>query len=130
MSHSSQTLSEQIEQLVREHVEATRCAAAAAVERAFASSRSAPRAAATRTRSRAAGRRRAPDELGALGERLYEAICAHPGETMTVLAPHVGVRPRELHRPMTVLRTAGRIRSAGQRHQARYFPMANGSRSR
>jgi hypothetical protein len=65
-----------------------------------------------------------------LGERLYAAICAQPGETMAVLAPRIGVRPRELHRPMTVLRDAGRIRSAGQKQQMRYFPMASGAAGR
>jgi hypothetical protein len=63
---------------------------------------------------------------------MYEAICAQPGETMAVLAPRVGMQPRKLQRPMTVLRQSGRIRSAGQKHQTRYFPMApvSGSPSR
>ena len=68
------------------------------------------------------GPRRASAEVAALGERLYEAVCAQPGETMSVLAPELGKTPRELHRPMMVLRRAGRVRSVGQRHQTRYFP--------
>jgi hypothetical protein len=122
MSHANQALSEQIEKLVREHIEATRRAAAEAVERAFASSPAAARAAASHAPSRAAGRRRAPAELAALGERLYEEVCRQPGETMAVLAPSVGATPRELHRPMMALKHAGRVRSVGQRHQTRYYP--------
>jgi len=120
MSHPSQTLSEQIEQLVREHIEASRRAAAAAIERAFSSA--APRPQAIGTTTRASGRRRAATELATLGERLYEAVCAQPGETMAVLGPELGKAPRELHRPMMVLKRAGRVRSVGQRHQTRYFP--------
>ena len=125
MSHRNEILSEQIEQLVREHIEATHRTAAAAIERAFSSS---PRARAhsrkqtSRRTSRASGGRRSPAELSALGERLHEAVCAHPGETVSVLAPKLGKTPRELQRPMTALKRAGRVRSVGQRHQTRYFP--------
>ena len=68
------------------------------------------------------GRRRGPAEMAALGERLYEAVCAQPGETMSVLAPEIGKTPRELQRPMLALKRAGRVRSVGQRHQTRYYP--------
>ena len=115
-------LSDQIEKLVREHVEASRRAAAAAVERAFASSTTRPRAQPTQATPRATGRRRPATELATLSERLYESVCAQPGETMAVLAPEVGKTPRELHRPMAVLKHAGRVRSVGQRHQTRYYP--------
>jgi len=129
MSHPSPTLSEQIEQLVREHIEMTRRAAAEAVERAFASTSAvvaAPRSSATRSSRRAPGRRRGPDEIAALGERLYAAVIAEPGETMAVLAPAVGETPRDLHRPMAMLKRAGRVRSVGARHQTRYYPTAAG----
>lgn len=122
MTHPNQTLSEQIEQLVREHLEASRRAAAQAVERAFSSSSSSPGSKTARTTGRAIGCRRAPAEVSALGERLYEAVCAEPGETMRVLGPRLGATPRELHRPMMVLKRAGRVRSIGERHQTRYFP--------
>lgn len=68
--------------------------------------------------------------MAALGERLYEAVCAKPGETMSVLAPIVGATPRELQVPATHLKKAGRIRSVGQKQQTRYFPMVkNASKS-
>lgn len=122
MIYSSQTLSEQIEQLVRAHIEATRRAAAEAVERALSAVPTAPRAKPTHKPSQAVGRRRTPSELSSLGERLYEAVCAQPGETMMVLSPALGETPRELHRPMRALKRAGRVRSVGQRHQTRYYP--------
>jgi acyl-CoA reductase-like NAD-dependent aldehyde dehydrogenase len=110
-----------IEQLVREHLAAQRKAAAAAVERAFSAA-----AAPSRPRSSGRGgwRRRPPTEMAALAERLYEAVRAKPGETMTVIAAHVGQTPLALSRPMALLKKSGRVRSAGQRHLTRYFPMA------
>jgi len=65
----------------------------------------------------------------ALADRLYEAVRAQPGETIAVIAAHVGETPGALHRPMLHLRTAGRVRSAGQRHGTRYFPMTHGTKS-
>ena len=62
MSHPNHTLGEQIEQLVREHIETTRRAAAAAVERSFSSASAArhvrTHAALPRTTSRASSGRR------------------------------------------------------------------------
>ncbi len=75
----------------------------------------------------AAGARRAADEIGSLSERLYEAVCRTPGETMAVIAPVVGATARELNRPMLRLKQAGRVRSVGTRHATRYFPMARDS---
>ena len=121
------SLEDQVERLVREHMAASRLAVAAAVERAFGSAvgarpkrtRDVPNKAAP-----AESRRRPPEEVAALGERLYSAICASPGAVMATLATHVGATARELNRPATLLRRAGRVRSVGQRHATRYFPMA------
>jgi hypothetical protein len=60
--------------------------------------------------------------MAALAERLYEAVCAQPGETMSVLGPGLGKPSRDLHRPMMALKRAGRVRSVGKLHQTRYFP--------
>jgi hypothetical protein len=126
-----QDLCEGIEHLVEEYISATRAAAQAAVDRAFAT----PAAVDVKGRRQSrpveregSGVRRGPDEIGSLGERLYEAVCTMPGETMTVLAPVVGATARELHRPMTWLKRAGRLRSVGTRHATRYFPMASEAR--
>jgi hypothetical protein len=125
-----QDLCNRIEHLVEEYISATRAAAQAALNRAFAtgttatvrSSRSTtPGPASSRSRT---GARRVVDEIGALSEGLYEAVCRMPGETMTVIAPVVGATARELNRPMLRLKQAGRVRSVGTRSATRYFPMA------
>jgi hypothetical protein len=124
---NSQDLCERIEHLVQEYIAATRAAAQAAVERAFATAaavdaRRPRQEGAVRARS---GVRRASEEIEVLGARLYEAVCKMPGETMTVLAPMVGATARELNLPMLRLKGAGRVRSVGTRHRTRYFPMAS-----
>lgn len=113
-------LQNEIEQLVREHLVAERNAATTAVERAFASA--APPASARATR-RAQGRRRPPTEVAGLAEQLYAAVRAKPGELMTVIAAEVGQPARALNRPMLHLKSAGRVRSTGQRGFTRYYPM-------
>ena len=123
-TRSTEQLGIQIERLVEEHLAASHRAAAAAVERAFASAR---RGRPKRSHGAAKGStasRRPPAEVAALGERLYEAVCANPGEGMKVLAADVGETARDLHRPMALLKRAGRVRSVGQRQFTRYFPMA------
>ena len=125
---SNQELGDRIEQLVQQHIEASRRAPQQAVERAFCRAAGGP----PRTRAPArvkssSGKRPTPDEMAALGERFYQAVCAKPGETMAVLMAEVGATARELHRPMTQLKRAGRIRSVGTRHLTRYFPMVSDS---
>jgi hypothetical protein len=123
---SIQDLSKRIEEVVQEHIATSHRVAAAALERAFAKAAAKP-SAATRTRRGVAesggARRRAPQEVSAIGERLYQAVCAKPGAAMTVLAADVGATPRDLNRPMMHLKRAGKIRSVGQRHLTRYFPL-------
>jgi hypothetical protein len=125
---NSQELCERIEHLVEEYIAATRAAAQAAVERAFGTpavvDAKRPRQGRAVERARS-GVRRASEEIEVLGARLYEAVCKMPGETMTVLSPMVGATARELNRPMTRLKRAGRVRSVGTRHATRYFPMAS-----
>jgi hypothetical protein len=70
------------------------------------------------------GRKRPSADIAALGERFYKALCARPGETMTVLSADVGASGRDLHRSVTLLRRAGRVRSVGTRQATRYYPMA------
>ncbi len=126
MTKAIEGLEHQIEQLVREHLAAQARAVAAAVQRAFALSSASP-APSARTSPRR-GRRRS-GEMSALQERLLQAVRAHPGETITTIAAHVGQAPRALHRPMFHLKREGRVRSAGQRSLTRYFPMASAKSS-
>jgi hypothetical protein len=126
-THSNQDLIQGIERLVREHIAATRNSARIALERAFGAEVEAAIGARTRTKPSEGLKRRASSELAALGERFYRAVCAKPGETMTVLATETGASARELHRSVALLKRAGRIRTVGHRSQTRYFPMASGS---
>lgn len=114
-------LEKHIEQAIRAHIAEVRRRAAAAVERGFAAAHARPTA--PRSAPRQVGRRRAPEELSELGERLYQAVCAKPGSTMATLAPVVGALPKALSRPVELLKRSGRVRSAGERQTTRYFPM-------
>ena len=114
-----EALEAKVERLVREHLAEEQVAVKAALERAFALP-STPRAT---VRRRAPYYRRERAEIGDLAERLFEAVKACPGETMKVVAPRVGEKPRALERPMKHLKDAGRVRSAGERNFTRYFPM-------
>jgi hypothetical protein len=117
-------LSKQIEQVVQEHIAASRRAVEAAVARAFAAA-SAPRRPVVAAMLRApSGRRRGPAVLTELSEQLYRAVSAKPGESMAVFAIELSATVKELHRPMALLKRAGRVRSVGQRHLTRYYPMA------
>src|SRR5262245_54834793 len=131
MKNTSESLEQKIEiaveRLVREHLAVLEAATSAAVREGF---RRATRPTskpqhdgASVGRRRSPSRRRPREEVAELEERLYRAVCAHPGETMAVIAPAAGATPRELNRPAIVLRRAGRVRSVGQRGSTRYFPM-------
>jgi len=122
-------LEQQIEALVRDHVAELRRTAEAAVARAF--SRTGAGTPDRRSRTpRTSGPRRASAEMSALGERLYEAISAHPGAAISTLAAQLGATPRQLNRPAATLRRQGRVRSVGQRQATRYFPMTAKSAGR
>jgi hypothetical protein len=124
-----QALCERIERLVQDYISETRIAAQAAIDRAFARSAGEKAKKQDRQAKRRTGSRRPATELIAIGERLYVAMCNTPGETMTVLAPAVGCSARELHRPMSLLKQAGRVRSVGNRKETRYYPMTGGGKS-
>jgi hypothetical protein len=115
----------QIEELVRGHIAVLRASAAAAVARAFerAGVRGTRAGRVTASAAKATQQRRPPQEMAALAERLYAVICAHPGAAMKTLAADLGASPRDLNRPALQLKRAGRVRTIGQRHGTRYFPM-------
>lgn len=123
-TNSAQDLGQRIEQLIQEHFAASRVLAQEAVARGFATASRPPSGPSRRTRGSPEKKRPSAD-IAALGERFYKAVCAKPGETMTVLAPDVGASARELQRSVTLLRRANRVRSVGSRHLTRYFPMAS-----
>ena len=122
---SNHELGQRIERLVLEHIAASRRAAQDAVERAFSVTTTPNTARRQPSKSRGDSKRRTPAEIATLGDELYRVVCAKPGETMAVLAADVGSSARELHRPMSVLKRDGRVRSVGQRHRTRYFPVGS-----
>jgi hypothetical protein len=122
-------LSIQIEQLILDHIAAFRVTAHEATDRAFAATllQKQPTEAKTKKASPPSAGTKAPRrgrrELEELSEKLYEAVCAHPGEAMAVFSRSLGVAGHELHRPMALLRESKRVRSVGCRHLMRYFPL-------
>ncbi len=123
-------LAQGIEHLVRDYISTVRVAALGAIERAVAASVGGVASPSAKKRppigapSPGQVARRPSEEIGALSERFYEALCRSPGERMTILAPIVGATARDLNRPVVLLKRAGRIRSVGTKHSTRYFPMA------
>ncbi len=115
-------LNEQIDKLVRAHLAQVHAQAAAAVERAFASTSTRATTSKRGRRRRALGDRRDPALVAELGERLHAEVMATPGESMVVYAKQLDAGVRELHRPMTLLKRAGRLRTVGVRNKTRYFP--------
>ena len=89
-------LGEKIEKLVEEHIAASRQAAESAVKRGFASAPRARRVEGRRRGPKKGRKRRTPEEIAALGEQFYQAVCARPGETMSVLSADLGATSREL----------------------------------
>ena len=123
-TYDTERLSRRIEQVIQEHLEASERAAAEAIARAFAGRRPAQRFAAAVAQRGESRRRRSASELASVANRLYRAVCAKPGESMAVLALEIGHAPRELNRPMNQLREQGLVRSVGQKHLTRYFPLS------
>lgn len=123
---SPEELTKQIEQLVAQYVAESRRAVRDAVERAFGTSPSSSRigktGASPKVSRKACERRRQPEEVAQLGERLLELVRARPGESMVAFATELQLGVRELQRPMLQLKRDGRVRSVGQKQQMRYFP--------
>ena len=116
-------LTEQIDKLVRDHLAKVHAEAAAAVEQAFASTSTRVTKSKSPRRMRTPGDRRDPALVAELAEQLHAEVMATPGESMTVYAKQLDASVRELHRPMTALKRAGRLRTTGVRNNTRYFPM-------
>lgn len=116
-------LSEQLEQVVRQYVASALREAQGVVQHDFGDA-AVVRPTGPHTKRGQSGARRSETEIAALGEALYAAVCAQPGETMAMLAPRLGEQPKQLHRPMSRLRRAERVRTVGERHKTRYFPTA------
>src|SRR5690606_40327409 len=92
---TSENLAEQIERVVRSHIEASRAVAEAALSRAFdaavssAKAKPKPKSPCRPTQTQGL-QRRSEAEVTAASEQLYQAVCAAPGQSMAVLAATLG----------------------------------------
>jgi hypothetical protein len=114
-----------IESLIGLYVDGIREAAQQAVARALVRSgagrpsRGARKVAPTPA---ASGNRRTAEQLDEACDTLCEMVRAHPGASMVELAERMGAKIPILRRPMTSLKSAGRVRTVGQRNLTRYYP--------
>lgn len=115
-----------IESLIGSYMDGVREAAQQAVDRALVrSAMGRPTRGRGKVASRPAvarGGRRTAAELGETCDALIDSVRANPGASMVQLAGQMGVEVRSLQRPMSKLKSAGRVRSVGQRHLTRYYP--------
>jgi len=124
---STDELCRNIERLVQQHLRACQQEVAAVVARTFRASAvttTEPKSKAKVAKPRReSGPRRTPEQIQALGERFYELLCTKPGFAMTVYCTELGVTPRDLHRPVAMLKRAKLVRSVGERQATKYFPL-------
>jgi len=82
-----------------------------------------PRKVGRRRRPARVSERRSSTEISALVERLYEEICATPGESMRVLSGKLEKGLGALEFPMRRLVEVERVKKTGSRQHARYYPV-------
>jgi hypothetical protein len=73
-------------------------------------------------RTRRPAKKRSPDELATLGERLCAEICKKPGETMTYYATRLSSTAVKLGVPVRRLVEEERVHAIGDRNQRKYYP--------
>ena len=66
--------------------------------------------------------KRSRAQTEALAEKLAAIVTEFPGETMSVLAPKLGLEARQLGRPAQYLKAQGRLRTIGEGQWTKYFP--------
>lgn len=74
-----------------------------------------------RDEGRKLAKKRSPEELAKLGERLCTEICDKPGETMTYYAARLSSTPAKLAVPARRLTEEGRVHAIGERNQRKYY---------
>jgi len=87
------------------------------------SGRKATRSKRSRKRASAPVPRRSTEELKILADQFFDAVVKAPGETMATLAAGLGLRGKELERPVSRLKREGRIKTVGERNRTRYYPL-------
>jgi hypothetical protein len=68
--------------------------------------------------------RRSAAQITELSDRFLQAVRSDPGQSMSVLAPRLGVKPGELTVPVARLKASKMVKSVGNRHLMRYFPVS------
>jgi hypothetical protein len=124
---SHDVLSREIERVIQEHFATSRRVLEIVLERAFGRAFHArvKQGAIEEGLSGGKRRRRGRAALMATAEQLFDAVRGQPGESITALAGALGLSAGELTRPMALLKASVRVRTVGQRHLTRYFPMAD-----
>lgn len=127
-------LADAIESVVASYLDEVRRTVQHAVERSLSRSSAKTRPIKSRadrsTQQLSTKTRRTAGALDELCDKLYQCVCARPGESSAVFADELGCTIRDLQRPMAKLRAQGRVRCAGQRNLMRYFPaVARASKS-
>ncbi len=122
------TLEASIEALIQQQVAAYEARLREALGRRLAPRRAASQRQKTglstaSSRRQAAAPRRSAEELRALGDAFFSAVAASPGETMTTLAAGLGLRTKDLERPVLRLKREERVKTVGERNHTRYYPM-------
>ena len=67
--------------------------------------------------------RRSAEKIAELEARFLGVVRSQPGQPMSALAPLVGVKSSELQVPVARLKAANKLKTVGQRHLVRYFPV-------
>jgi hypothetical protein len=116
---------EEVKKAIGIILSATHEVAVAAIAQAFNVSEAIqPTAERSRTSSKkAVSPRILPEETRKLSEKFYQAVCADPGQTMMVLAPRLETIRDKLVKPVAHLKREGKIKTTGERHLTRYFPL-------
>jgi hypothetical protein len=121
-----QQLADAIETVVASYLDEVRRTVQLAVERSLSGTAATTRPGKSRvarsTQQLATKTRRSAGALDELCDKLYQCVCARPGESTAMFADELGCTVRDLQRPMAKLKAQGRIRCAGQRNLMRYFP--------
>ena len=124
---SIQELEDTIDDLVQKHLAAyeakVRAAVQAAASRGASRLRPTPKPQEDAKVKPKRASRRPPEVLAALGKRFYAEVEKTPGETMTVLAPRLGLTAQVLDLPVRLLKRAKQVRTVGKGTRTRYFPM-------
>ena len=67
---------------------------------------------------------RSSEEIVELSTRFLAVVRGDPGQSMSALAPKLGLKPGELKVPVARLRAAKKIKTTGERKKTCYFPVS------